>query len=138
MKNLKMSWMTWIKIYESLRPRKQQKLQFEILSKNTSTLKVRFWLLMRKKGLKSVEILFFFYKNIFRKLVSEVGKNLKIDIMGLKSNNEKDLESEIERLKNSVRVKEDEIETKIICNICQEQVIDQKRCHWKSLCRLLW
>ena len=84
---------------------------------------------MRKKGLKSVEILFFFYKNIFRKLVSEVGKNLKIDIMGLKSNNEKDLESEIERLKNSVRVKEDEIETKIICNICQEQVIDQKRCH---------
>ena len=84
---------------------------------------------MRKKGLKSVEILFFFYKNIFRKLVSEVGKNLKIDITGLKSNNEKDLESEIERLKNSVRVKEDEIETKIICNICQEQVIDQKRCH---------
>ena len=84
---------------------------------------------MRKKGLKSVEILFFFCKNIFRKLVSEVGKNLKIDITGLKSNNEKDLESEIERLKNSVRVKEDEIETKIICNICQEQVIDQKRCY---------
>ena len=66
-------------------------------------------------------------------MISEVGKNLKIDITGLKSNNEKDLESEIERLKNSVRVKEDEIETKIICNICQEQVqlkvIDQRRCH---------
>ena len=86
-----------------------------------------------KKRLKPLEILFFFAKKIFRKLVSEVGKNLKIDITGLKSNNEKDLESELERLKNSVRVKEDEIETKIICNICQEQVqlkvIDQKRCH---------
>lgn len=91
---------------------------------------------MRKKGLKPRNFVFF-CKNIFRKLISEVGKNLKIDITGLKSNNEKDLESELERLKNSMRVKEDEIETKIICNICQEQVqfnviiliIDQKRCH---------
>ena len=86
-----------------------------------------------KKRFKISQNFVIFCKNTFRKLVSEVGKNLKIDITGLKSNNEKDLESELERLKNSVRVKEDEIETKIICNICQEQVqlkvIFQKRCH---------
>ena len=51
-----------------------------------------------------------------------MGKNLNIDIMAVKSDREKDLEKELELLKNSVQVKVDETETKIYCNICQEQV----------------